>query len=136
MATVEKVAEKKEKHIAEVDRLVKNAQKALEEFMEFDQEQIDRIVKEMAMAANTEHMRLSKLAVTETKKGVMEDKVIKNLFASEYVYNNIKHNKTVGVIKDDPNTYIVEIAEPVGVIAGVTPVTNPTSTTIFKSPLR
>ena len=97
MATAETMVKKTEKHIAEVDQLVKNAQKALEEFLDYDQEQIDRIVKEMAMAANTEHMRLAKLAVTETKKGLYEDKIIKNLFASEYVYNRIKHDKPSGL---------------------------------------
>ena len=76
---------------------------------------------------------MARLAVEETKRGVFEDKATKNLFACEYVVNNMRHTKTVGIIKDDPVTGITEIAEPVGVIAGLTPVTNPTSTVIFKS---
>jgi acetaldehyde dehydrogenase/alcohol dehydrogenase len=117
----------------EVDELVAKGQKALEAFMDYDQETIDNIVKEMALAGLNEHMRLAKLAVEETKRGVYEDKIIKNLFATEYIYHGIKYDKTVGVIREDDNEGIVEIAEPVGVVAGVTPVTNPTSTTMFKS---
>lgn len=117
----------------EVDELVAKGQKALEAFMDYDQETIDNIVKEMALAGLNEHMRLAKLAVEETKRGVYEDKIIKNLFATEYIYHGNKYDKTVGVIREDDNEGIVEIAEPVGVVAGVTPVTNPTSTTMFKS---
>lgn len=117
----------------EVDRLVSNARKALEKFLSFDQDTINEIVRQMALAGLNDHMRLAKMAHEETKRGVYEDKIIKNLFATEYIYNNIKYNKTVGVIKDNPYEGIVEIAEPVGVIAGVTPVTNPTSTTMFKA---
>ncbi|MEK0290727.1 bifunctional acetaldehyde-CoA/alcohol dehydrogenase [Caldifermentibacillus hisashii] len=117
----------------EVDELVAKGQKALEAFMDYDQETIDNIVKEMALAGLNEHMRLAKLAVEETKRGVYEDKIIKNLFATEYIYHGIKYDKTVGVIREDDNEGIVEITEPVGVVAGVTPVTNPTSTTMFKS---
>jgi len=117
----------------EVDELVAKGQKALETFMDYDQESIDHIVKEMALAGVNEHMRLAKLAVEETKRGVYEDKIIKNLFATEYIYHGIKYDKTVGVIREDDNEGIIEIAEPVGVVAGVTPVTNPTSTTMFKS---
>jgi acetaldehyde dehydrogenase/alcohol dehydrogenase len=117
----------------EVDELVAKGQKALEAFMDYDQETIDNIVKEMALAGLNEHMRLAKLAIEETKRGVYEDKIIKNLFATEYIYHGIKYDKTVGVIREDDNEGIVEIAEPVGVVAGVTPVTNPTSTTMFKS---
>lgn len=117
----------------EVDELVAKGQKALEAFMDYDQETIDNIVKEMALAGLNEHMRLAKIAIEETKRGVYEDKIIKNLFATEYIYHGIKYDKTVGVIREDDNEGIVEIAEPVGVVAGVTPVTNPTSTTMFKS---
>jgi len=101
--------------------------------MTYDQETVDEIVRQMALAGLNDHMRLAKLAHEETKRGVYEDKIIKNLFATEYIYHNIKYNKTVGIIKDNPHEGIVEIAEPVGVIAGVTPVTNPTSTTMFKA---
>jgi acetaldehyde dehydrogenase/alcohol dehydrogenase len=133
MATVEEKAKHHADGIMEVDRLVQNAQKALRQFMTYDQETVDEIVRQMALAGLNDHMRLAKLAHEETKRGVYEDKIIKNLFATEYIYHNIKYNKTVGIIKDNPHEGIVEIAEPVGVIAGVTPVTNPTSTTMFKA---
>ncbi len=116
-----------------VDELVKNGMKALDAFMSFDQEQIDKIVHEMALAGLDNHMKLSKMAVEETGRGVFEDKVIKNIYATEYIWHNIKYDRTVGVIKDDESEGLIEIAEPVGVIAGVTPVTNPTSTTLFKA---
>ena len=117
----------------EIDKLVEKAQVALDKFMKFDQEKIDNIVKEMAMAGLDEHMRLAKMAVDETGRGVYEDKTIKNMFATEYVYHSIKYDKTVGVINENDFEDYVEVAEPVGVIAAVTPVTNPTSTTMFKS---
>ena len=98
-----------------------------------NQEQVDKIVYEMSLAAIDQHMPLAKLAVEETGRGVYEDKAIKNMFASESIWNNIKHNKTVGVINEDKQTGIVEIAAPIGVLCGVTPTTNPTSTTIFKA---
>ncbi len=116
-----------------VDELVKKGLKALEEFRSFDQDMINEIVKQMALAGLDQHMQLAKLAVEETKRGVYEDKIIKNMFATEYVYHNIKYDKTVGIINENEYEGIIEIAEPVGVIAGVTPVTNPTSTTMFKS---
>ncbi|PLR78548.1 bifunctional acetaldehyde-CoA/alcohol dehydrogenase [Bacillus sp. V3-13] len=133
MALEEKVLTDKQDAALMVDRLVKKAQAALKEFKAFDQEQIDSIVKEMALAGLDQHMPLAKLAVEETKRGVYEDKIIKNIFATEYVYHNIKYNKTVGIIAENEHEGVVEIAEPVGVIAGVTPVTNPTSTTMFKA---
>ena len=136
MATQVKVkeeVEKKENLLTEVDELVEKGKKALEEFQNYDQEKIDHIVKEMALAGLNDHMRLAKLAVTETKRGVYEDKITKNLFATEYIYHGIKYDKTVGIINRNENEGYVEIAEPVGVIAGVTPVTNPTSTTMFKA---
>ncbi|GIO19477.1 aldehyde-alcohol dehydrogenase [Oceanobacillus oncorhynchi subsp. incaldanensis] len=116
-----------------IDKLVQNAQTALTEMRQLNQEQIDNIVKEMALAGLDQHMELAKLAVEETGRGVYEDKIIKNIFATEYVYHNIKYDKTIGVISDDEQEGMIEIAEPIGVIAGVTPVTNPTSTTLFKS---
>ena len=117
----------------EVDGLVKRALKALDEYASFTQEQIDYIVAKASVAALDKHGELAKLAIEETQRGVFEDKATKNLFACEYVTNNMKRTKTVGVISEDPVTGITEIAEPVGVIAGITPVTNPTSTAIFKS---
>ena len=107
--------------------------KSIRRFRSFDQEMINEIVKEMALAGLDQHMPLAKLAVEETGRGVYEDKIIKNMFATEYVYHNIKYDKTVGIINENEHEGMIEIAEPVGVIAGVTPVTNPTSTTMFKS---
>ena len=117
----------------EINELVAKAQKALEEYASYDQEKIDYIVAKASVAALDHHGSLAKLAVEETKRGVLEDKATKNLFACEYVVNHMRHLKTVGVIEDDDVTGIVKIAEPVGVVAGLTPVTNPTSTAIFKS---
>ena len=116
-----------------IDELVIKAKKAKEAMLELDQETIDNIVKEMAMAGLDKHIELAKMAVDETKRGVFEDKVTKNMFATEYVYNSIKYEKTVGVIEKNEDEGYMLIAEPIGVIAGVTPVTNPTSTTMFKS---
>ncbi len=116
-----------------VDELVVKAKAALHEFMNYTQEQVDNIVHQMALAGIDNHMRLAKLAVQETKRGIYEDKMIKNLFATEYIWHSIKNEKTVGVINDNELEGYLEIAEPIGVVAGVTPVTNPTSTTMFKS---
>ena len=118
---------------AMIDQLVANAQKALEEYMKLDQEQVDKIVHAMALAGLDNHMPLAKLAYEETGRGVMEDKIIKNMFASEYIWHDIKYAKTVGIVDENDMEGYVEVADPVGVVAGVTPVTNPTSTTIFKS---
>ena len=117
----------------EVDSLVKKALKCLDEYASFTQEQIDYIVAKASVAALDHHGSLAKLAIEETKRGVFEDKATKNLFACEYVVNNMRHLKTVGIIEDDEVTGIVKVAEPVGVVAALTPVTNPTSTAIFKS---
>ena len=118
---------------AMIDQLVANAQKALKEYMKLDQEQVDKIVHAMALAGLDNHMPLAKLAYKETGRGVLEDKIIKNMFASEYIWHDIKYAKTVGIVDENDMEGYVEVAEPVGVVAGVTPVTNPTSTTIFKS---
>ncbi len=117
----------------EINRLVDKASKALDKFMDLDQSQVDNIVKEMSMAGLDEHMRLAKMAVEETGRGIFEDKAIKNMFATEYVYHSIKYDKTVGIINENEIEDYVEVAEPVGVIAAITPVTNPTSTTMFKA---
>ncbi|WP_457030173.1 bifunctional acetaldehyde-CoA/alcohol dehydrogenase [Kitasatospora sp. P5_F3] len=116
-----------------VDILVGNGQKALQEYAGFTQEKIDHIVKKASLAALAAHTRLAVLAVEETGRGVFEDKAVKNIFACEHVTHSMAAMKTVGVIRRDDIDGIVEIAEPVGVVAGVTPVTNPTSTTIFKA---
>jgi acetaldehyde dehydrogenase/alcohol dehydrogenase len=117
----------------EVDELVQKGLKALDEYAHFTQEQIDYIVAKCSVAALDKHGDLAKAAIEETGRGVFEDKATKNLFACEYVTNNMKRLKTVGVIREDDVTGMVELAEPVGVVAGITPVTNPTSTAIFKS---
>jgi acetaldehyde dehydrogenase / alcohol dehydrogenase len=132
MAVEERVL--KEKHVAAmIDILAKNGAKALAEFRCFNQEMVDEIVKQMAYTALDNHKDLAKLAVEETRRGVYEDKVFKNMFATEFIYNNIRDLKTVGVINENEHEGMVEMAEPVGVIAGVIPITNPTSTVIFKS---
>ena len=125
--------EEQEKVKKMIDDLVARAKVASEKYLELNQEQVDNIVKAMAMAGLDNHMKLAKMAVEETKRGIYEDKIIKNMFATEYVYHNIKYDKTVGVIKQSDSEGYMQVAEPVGVIAGVTPVTNPTSTTMFKS---
>ena len=116
-----------------IDELMQRAKIAQQEYSKLTQEDVDRIVKQMAMAVLENHMMLARLAVEETKRGIYEDKITKNIFASEYIYHSIKHNKTVGIIQDNEEEGYMEIAEPIGIIVGVTPVTNPTSTTCFKS---
>ncbi|WP_026672208.1 bifunctional acetaldehyde-CoA/alcohol dehydrogenase [Alkalihalobacterium bogoriense] len=133
MAVSQREVKQKQNVTETINSLVANAQVALKEFLEFDQEMIDKIVKEMALAGLDQHMPLAKLAVDETKRGVYEDKIIKNIFSTEYIYHNIKYDKTVGIINENTQDGMIEIAEPVGVVAGVTPVTNPTSTTMFKA---
>ena len=116
-----------------IDSLVERAKKASEEYLKLDQKTVDNIIKEMSMAGLENHMKLAKMAVEETGRGIYEDKITKNMFATEYIYHNIKYGKTVGVISENEEEGYEEIAEPIGIIAGVTPVTNPTSTTMFKS---
>ncbi|EOO24146.1 bifunctional acetaldehyde-CoA/alcohol dehydrogenase [Bacillus cereus BAG1X2-3] len=116
-----------------VNTLVENGKEALKALESYTQEQVDHIVHEMALSGLDQHMPLAKMAVEETGRGVYEDKCTKNIFATEYIWHNIKKDKTVGIIHEDPHEEVIEIAEPVGVVAGVTPVTNPTSTTMFKA---
>lgn len=118
---------------AHVDELVQKGLVALEAFRALNQEQVDYIVAKASVAALDAHGILAAHAVEETGRGVFEDKATKNLFACEHVVNNMRGVKTVGIIEDDPVTGLTKIAEPVGVICGVTPTTNPTSTAIFKS---
>lgn len=122
-----------EVRVKEVDDKVALALKALDDYASFDQEKIDYIVAKCTVAALDQHGTLAKAAVDETGRGVFEDKATKNLFACEYMVNYLRDLKTVGIISEDPVTGITEVAEPVGVVAGLTPVTNPTSTAIFKS---
>ena len=107
--------------------------RAQREFTKFTQEQVDHIFFEAAMAANKARIPLAKMAVEETGMGVMEDKVIKNHYASEYIYHAYRNTKTVGVLEEDPAFGIKKIAEPIGLVAAVIPTTNPTSTAIFKA---
>ena len=130
---VEVTDEEKQRIKEMIDKLVEKAKIASEEYMDLTQEQVDNIVKHMSMAGLEHHMELAKMAVEETNRGIYEDKITKNMFATEYIYHSIKYDKTVGVINENDEEGYVEIAEPVGIIAGVTPVTNPTSTTMFKS---
>lgn len=109
---------------------VKNAQK---KFSKYSQEQVDKIFQAAAIAANEARIPLAKMAVEETGMGIIEDKVIKNHYAAEYIYNKYKNEKTCGVIYQDDSYGIKKIAEPVGIVAAVIPTTNPTSTAIFKT---
>lgn len=125
--------EKKVEKLTEVDQLVAKAKLSLVELMKLDQEQINKIVHAMVMAGVDQHMVLAKAAVEETKRGIYEDKCIKNLYSTETIWHSIKYQKTCGVIDRDMQTGIIKVASPLGVVAGITPVTNPTSTTLFKS---
>lgn len=116
-----------------VDDLVKKSHVALDQMANFTQQQVDKICEAIATAGEQNNLKLAQMAVEETGRGVVEDKAIKNMFASENIWNSLRHEKTVGIIDEDKEKQLIKIAEPVGVIAGVTPVTNPTSTVIFKS---
>ena len=118
--------------IAYLEGLVTQASVAAAVFSQFTQEDVDRIVKPMVLAGLEHAQHLARLAVEETRLGVMEDKVIKNMVATEFAYNYIKDKRTVGVIREYPERNLVEIAEPIGVIFSLTPITNPTSTVLFK----
>ena len=109
--------------------MVREAQK----YATYTQEQVDEIFRQAAMAATNARIRLAKMATEETGMGIVEDKVIKNHFASEYIYNKYKDEKTCGIIERDESFGIVKMAEPIGVVAAVVPTTNPTSTAIFKA---
>lgn len=116
-----------------IEELINQAKIASKQYHALDQKQVDEIVRQMSMAGLEHHMELAKMAIEETKRGIYEDKITKNMFATEYIYHSIKYDKTVGVINKNEQEDYVEIAEPIGIIAGVTPVTNPTSTVMFKS---
>lgn len=117
----------------ELDALIRRVKKAQQIYSTFSQEQVDKIFKAAALAANNMRIPLAKLTVEETRMGIVEDKVIKNHFASEFIYNKYKNTKTCGIIEKDDVEGIIKIADPVGIIAGVIPTTNPTSTAIFKA---
>ncbi|MDO4629580.1 MAG: bifunctional acetaldehyde-CoA/alcohol dehydrogenase [Planctomycetia bacterium] len=117
----------------ELDELVMKVRKAQQVYANYTQAQVDKIFKAVAMAAAAARLPLAKAAAEETGMGIAEDKVIKNHFASEYIYHKFKDAKTCGVIERDEQFGILKIAEPIGILAGVIPTTNPTSTAIFKS---
>ncbi|NCR39782.1 MAG: bifunctional acetaldehyde-CoA/alcohol dehydrogenase [Microcystis aeruginosa W13-11] len=117
----------------ELEELIQQVKKAQQQFANYSQEQVDIIFKKAALAANNARIPLAKMAVQETEMGVIEDKVIKNHFASEIIYNKYKHSKTCGIIEEDKSFGLQKIAEPVGILAGIVPTTNPTSTAIFKA---
>ncbi|MDC9589509.1 bifunctional acetaldehyde-CoA/alcohol dehydrogenase [Xenorhabdus sp. XENO-10] len=119
--------------ISELNELVARVKKAQHEFANFSQEQVDRIFRAAALAAADARIPLAKLAVSESGMGIVEDKVIKNHFASEYIYNAYKDDKTCGILSEDNTFGTITIAEPIGLICGIVPTTNPTSTAIFKA---
>jgi acetaldehyde dehydrogenase / alcohol dehydrogenase len=118
--------------VAYLDELVRRARTAAAELRRFSQEDVDGIVKPMVLAGQAQAQHLARLAVEETHLGVLEDKAIKNMVATEFVYNSVKDKRTVGVIREDVDRNVLEIAEPIGVIFSIIPITNPTSTVLFK----
>ena len=118
--------------IENLNLVLDRVREAQKEFSKYTQEQVDRIFKDAAIAANQARIPLAKMAVEETGMGVIEDKVIKNHYASEYIYNKYRNEKTCGVVEDDKVYGIKKVMEPIGVVAAVIPTTNPTSTAIFK----
>ncbi len=120
-------------NLAELDALVARVKAAQAEFATFSQEQVDKIFRAASLAANQARIPLAQQAVAESGMGIIEDKVIKNHFASEFIYNKYKDEKTCGILEEDDNLGTMTIAEPVGIICGIVPTTNPTSTAIFKS---
>ena len=142
MATLEAVPERMQialaaetlstERIEYLERLVSQARTAAAVFTQYSQEDVDRIVKAMVLAGLEQAQYLARLAVEETRLGVMEDKFLKNMVATEFVYDYIKDKRTVGVIREIPERNLVEIADPIGVIFSLTPITNPTSTVLFK----
>ena len=119
--------------LEDLEILISKVKKAQRIYATFSQEQVDKIFMEAALAANNARIKLAKMAVEESGMGIVEDKVIKNHFASEYIYNKYKNEKTCGVIDSDVAFGITKVAEPIGVVAAVVPTTNPTSTAIFKA---
>ena len=133
---MEKKLEKKSSLVDNIDALnemLERVKKAQTEYEQFTQEQVDRIFKAAATAADKARIPLARMAVEDTGMGVLEDKIIKNHFASEYIYNKHKNAKTCGIISEDKENGIKTVAEPLGILAGIIPTTNPTSTAIFKA---
>ena len=119
--------------VEKLEDAIKRVRKAQEKFATYTQEQVDAIFFAAATAANQKRIPLAKMAVEETGMGIVEDKVIKNHYASEYIYNKYRNTQTVGVFEEDKSYGIKKLYEPIGVICAVIPTTNPTSTAIFKT---
>ena len=122
-------------NVEKLNLIIDKVKRAQLIYANYSQERIDKIFKYAAIAANKARISLAKMAVAETKMGVVEDKIIKNHFAAEYIFNKHKNTKTCGLIKEDKTNGIKIVAEPLGVVAGIIPTTNPTSTVIFKAVL-
>ena len=127
------VAPQEPSETAILDEVISRVKKAQQLYAQYSQEQVNEIFRQAALAANTARIKLAKMAAEETGMGIAEDKAIKNHFASEYIYNKYKDEKTCGVIEEDKAFGIMKVAEPIGIIAGIVPTTNPTSTAIFKA---
>src|SRR6476661_6304508 len=128
----EKISTLSEERTGYLEGLVSQARTAAAVFTQYTQEDVDRILKPMVSAGMEQAQRLARLAIEATKLGVMEDKAIKNMVATEFVYNYVKDKRTVGAIREVPERNLIEVAEPIGVIFSITPITNPTSTALFK----
>ncbi|AJQ96956.1 bifunctional acetaldehyde-CoA/alcohol dehydrogenase [Gynuella sunshinyii] len=133
MANKKVEASNPDKSLASLDALIERVKVAQRAYARFTQAQVDEIFRQAALAANNARISLAKMAVEETGMGIAEDKAIKNHFASEIIYNKYKDDKTCGILEEDTAYGIMKVAEPVGILAGVVPTTNPTSTAIFKS---
>ena len=131
-SAADKLASLSEERIAYLEGLVSQARTAAAVFTQYTQEDVDRIVEAMAIAGMEEAQHLARLAIEETRLGVLEDKAIKNMVATEFVYNYVKNKRTIGTIREFPERGLVEVAEPIGVIFSITPITNPTATVLFK----
>ena len=125
-----------ENPVADLEVTLARVRAAQAKYATYTQEQVDAIFKAAALAANRIRIPLAKMAVAETGMGIVEDKIIKNHYAAEYIYNTYKETKTCGVVEEDESAGIMKVAEPIGVIGAVIPTTNPTSTAIFKTPPR
>jgi acetaldehyde dehydrogenase/alcohol dehydrogenase len=128
----DKTATVTDERIVYLEGLLRQAKTAAAVFTQYTQEDVDRIVKPMVLAGLEQAQYLARLAIEETKLGVMEDKAIKNMVATEFVYNYVKDKRTVGQIAEYPERNLVEMAEPIGVVFSLLPITNPTSTVLFK----
>jgi len=128
----EKAAGLSAERVAYLEELVSQARTAAAVFTQCQQEDVDRIVRAMVLAGQEQAQHLARLAIEETKLGVLEDKFIKNMVATEFVYNYVKDKRTVGTIREFPESGLIELAEPIGVIFSLIPITNPTSTVLFK----